>query len=770
MKLTHIAPYLDIFPLFSDRQHLLFNNTLPIMGEKSDPGKFGRRGFTAAEMESLAAVCDTILPPLSPEDSAGGGEDDHPNKEALRSFCSASASQPLFLHQTVELMLKRGFIEAVLVVRLVLLLLSSRFGTLLLCGTHCLVPNWPFVERFGSLSLEKRERVLQKWFRNRLLFPIRVAFIFIKVIFLFCFFSWIGPNGDNPAWEAIQYQVKAEDNESSYVPKERPLEKGMVDTMKETDSTLPETIRQKELGVTFGSKHDTIEIKCDAVIIGSGSGGGVAAAVLANAGLKVVVLEKGSYFVSSEYSPFEGPGLSELYESGGILPTVDGNLMILAGATVGGGSVVNYSASIKTPESVLREWAEDHKIPLFGTQEYVSAMDVVWKRISVTEKCRQESFQNQVLRKGCLNLGLKVENVPRNSSENHCCGSCCYGCRQGDKQGSDRTWLLDAVNHGAIILTGCKAERLILEKNMNRGVGAKKMKCSGVMANSLNGNISKKLHIEAKVTVVACGAISTPPLMIKSGLKNRNIGRNLHLHPVLMAWGYFPEKETSDLKGSIYEGEILTSINKVVSYQDSEVRAIIETPALGPSSFAAVCPWISGLDMKNRMIKYSRTAHLLTIVRDRGSGEIKTEGRVKYVVDKTDKENIVAGLRQSLRILISARAVEVGTHRSDGQRFKCKGMDEKAIEEFLDTVTAEDGASSLTEKWAVYGSAHQMGSCRIGENEEEGALDPNGESWEAEGLFVCDGSVLPSAIGVNPMITIMATSYGISTGIARRKS
>ncbi|XP_019057551.1 PREDICTED: long-chain-alcohol oxidase FAO3-like isoform X2 [Tarenaya hassleriana] len=533
-----------------------------MMSEKIDAGKFFRRGFTATEMESLAAVCETILPPLSPEYS-DAGEDDHPKKEALKSFYTKSGSQSHVLQQTVELITKRGLIEVVLGVRLVLLLLSSRLGTLVLCGTHCLVTNWPFVERFGSLSLEKRERVLQKWFRNKLLAAIRVAFVYIKVTFLFCFFSWVGLNGENPAWEAIQYQVNLEESKTSNILKERPLEKGMVETMKETDLTLPKSLSEKGLEVTSGSNHDPIKIKCDAVIVGSGSGGGVAAAILASAGLKVVILEKGRYFAPSEYNPLEGPGLSQLYESGRVLPTVDGNLMILAGATIGGGSALSWSACIKTPESVLQEWVKDHKIPFFGTQEYVSALDAVSKRIGVTYRCNEESFQNQVLRKGCLNLGLKVVNVPRNSSENHYCGSCFYGCKQGDKQGSDRTWLLDAVNHGAVVLTGCKAERLIIEKNMDKDFNGKKMKCLGVMAKTLIGHVSKKLQIEAKVTVVACGALLTPPLMIRSGLKNRNIGRNLHLHPAQVAWGYFPEKETSHLKGNIYEGGIITSANKV---------------------------------------------------------------------------------------------------------------------------------------------------------------------------------------------------------------
>ena len=91
--------------------------------------------------------------------------------------------------QTIDLIIKRGTMEAYLAARLVLFLLATRLGTLLICGTECLVSSWPFVEKFSELSLEKRERVLQKQFRNWFLTPIRAAFVYIKVAFLFCFFS-----------------------------------------------------------------------------------------------------------------------------------------------------------------------------------------------------------------------------------------------------------------------------------------------------------------------------------------------------------------------------------------------------------------------------------------------------------------------------------------------------------------------------------------------------------------------------------------------------
>ncbi|RLN42522.1 long-chain-alcohol oxidase FAO1-like [Panicum miliaceum] len=583
--------------------------------------------------------------------------------------------------------------EAMLLMRVVLWILSTKVGTLALCGWLCISGRFPYVYKFADMPVERREEVLKQWNKARWLFPLKVTFVIIKILSHYAFYTMVNEDSDNPSWKAIGYSVPdidrpQEDRTEAAAPSPspRPLDSGVVEARSLNDATLLRSLTDKglEVKVDVSGAHHTV--RCDVVIVGSGCGGGVAAAVLAAAGHKVVVVEKGDYFTAGDYSSIEGPSMERLYEKGGIFCTSNASTIMFTGATVGGGSAINWSASIRTPEWVTREWAGEHGLPLFGRPEYAHAMDAVCARLAVTGGCREEGFQNKVLRGGCKALGLRADAVPRNSPEDHFCGSCHLGCPTGEKRGTDTTWLVDAVARGAVVLTGCEAECFILESIPSKS--GRSRKCVGLVATCLGDGVTRKLRIEARVSIAACGALMTPPLLRSSGLKNRHIGRNLHLHPVSMAWGYFPEdkqQEPRPLTGTCYEGGIITTMHRVTA------RTIVQAPALGPGCMASLIPWESGRDMKDRMRRYARTAHAFALVRDRGAGTVGGVGRVRYTPGREDVEELRGGLRRALRILVAAGAAEVGTHRSDGLRLRCGGLRDEDLEAFLAEVTVAPG-------------------------------------------------------------------------------
>jgi long-chain-alcohol oxidase len=500
-------------------------------------------------------------------------------------------------------------------------------------------------------------------------------------------------------------------------------------------------------------KHKPTTISCDVVVVGSGAGGGVVAGVLAWAGYKVVVIEKGGYTARSNLSLLEGPSMDQMYERHGVLATEDMATVLLAGSTVGGGSAINWSACIRTPDHVIAEWCNEHGLGLFGSEAYAEAMNIVCERMGVeTGKVPPEceSLSTAVLRQGCYELGYTVQDIPCNAPRNHDCGWCCFGCRHGHKKGTHETWLVDLVESGnGTILTGCKAIRVVHEDR-----GHRRRVATGVLCQYEDDGTSDKIFVESKVTVVACGALNTPVLLKRSGLKNPNIGKHLHLHPVVMAWGYFPNSTKIS-----YEGAILTAMSKIQS--NDGYGAIIQTPALHPGMFSALTPWVSSPDFKHRMTRFSHTAHIFALARDRGSGTIDSNGYIRYKLDPRDEQMLQKGIGKIIRIMAAAGAEEVGTQHRKGYHVKPKSVSSHDFENF---VKMAKGRKIRGLSMPVC-SAHQMGSCRMGVNEDTSAVDKRGESWEVEGLYVADSSIVPTAIGVNPMVTIQSIAYCVAQSI-----
>uniref|UniRef100_A0A5B6Z7E6 Long-chain-alcohol oxidase n=1 Tax=Davidia involucrata TaxID=16924 RepID=A0A5B6Z7E6_DAVIN len=671
-------------------------------------------------------------------------------------------------------------------IQLALWLLSTRIGTFILCRKASLSSQFPYLHTFSQLSHQKREEIVLSWSLG-FFSPLRMLFTALKVFTLLVFFTQVNEKDENLSWKAIGYcgpdpstrKAKTSKKEKQYQKSSSsseelfgPLYKGIIN-LKHPRQIVVETLRRS--GFPVSVSRPSLVINCDAVVIGSGSGGGVIAGVLANAGHKVLVIEKGKYCARTNLSLLEGPSLDQMYLGNGIVTTDDLGILVLAGSTVGGGSAINWSASIPTPHHVLKEWSEYYELELFDSKLYREAMDIVCEKMGVQSDTKNEGFNNMVLRKGCHELGYHVESVPRNAQSDHYCGWCGFGCKDGRKKGTSETWLVDLVNSGnGAILPECEAIQVLHKQKEGRDRNS----ATGVAFEFQYEGVKEVCVVESKVTIVACGALSTPSLLKRSGLKNPNIGKNLHLHLATMAWGYFPD--AAGLSNNItwpeadkksYEGGIITAMSKVVgNFDGSGYGAVLQTPSLHPGLFSILMPWVSGNDIKKRMCKFSRTAHIFALARDKGSGELVSPNSISYHMDTADEESLKRGLEKILRILAAAGAEEIGTHHRKGKTLNVIQASSDEFERFVE----EESSRALRDLSTPIVTAHQMGSCRMGVEPKGSVVNQMGEAWEVEGLFVADSSVFPTALGVNPMLTIQTIAYCTAKSVlevlSRKKS
>ncbi|KAJ9556244.1 hypothetical protein OSB04_010858 [Centaurea solstitialis] len=328
----------------------------------------------------------------------------------------------------------------------------------------------------------------------------------------------VNENNENPCWKAIDYCGPDPD----FVPQIQqtyktddvlgPLYTAVV-CLNKPRRTVAEALQRSQLPISIprNPKLTPMVIKCDAVVVGSGSGGGVVAGVLAKSGYKVLVLEKGNYRARSNLSLLEGPSMDEMYLGKGLLATSNMEAVILAGSTVGGGSAVNWSASIKTPRHVRKEWSKSYELEMFESGLYEEALDVVCERMGVQSEVVDEGFNNAVLRKGCGELGFPIENIPRNSPPDHYCGWCCLGCKDGRKK--DVVGGLGGIGNGAI-LTGCEAVKVVHDRKPGRD----RSTARGVLFEFQRQDGSKEVClVESKVTIVACELCARPGSLNEAG-------------------------------------------------------------------------------------------------------------------------------------------------------------------------------------------------------------------------------------------------------------
>jgi choline dehydrogenase-like flavoprotein len=492
------------------------------------------------------------------------------------------------------------------------------------------------------------------------------------------------------------------------------------------------------------------ELECDVVIVGSGAGGGTAAGVLAAAGLDVIVVESGGYFSEEDFDGAELDGYVRLYLGGGGVPTPDQSIGLLAGHCLGGGTVVNYTWCFRPPEHVREDWKDRFGLDDWspGGKDFDQSLDAVWDRIHVNAENSIPSLRDERFRDGLAKLGWDSQVMQRNcvGCTEEVCRLCHYGCQIGAKQSTLKTWLQDAHDAGARIIVNAPVERVLISKG----------EAEGVEATTADGH---KLTVRARAVAAAAGAINTPALLVRSGLDNPNVGKNLMVHPVLLVWAMFEQEVLpwTGVFGSTFSDEFL---NMGEGYGAKFMHA-----SAHPSDLAVFAPWRSAGESAELMqsLRYTGGFGILQRARDGGEVVVGDDGLPTPIwhLSDYDREIMRKGLDKMSQVLEAGGARRIYTSHAGWVSYDPGNGGRETMLKAADDYGW--GPAQVT-----LGSFHLMGTAHMGGSREDSVCDTTGEAWDAKNLFVVDGAALPTGLGVNPMITIEAAAHKIARGMAAK--
>ncbi|EPQ29030.1 uncharacterized protein PFL1_03320 [Pseudozyma flocculosa PF-1] len=729
--------------------------------------------FTPLQIDVLRALGDAVVPALEGEEAANvlsqlpAAATSRQRELAPRYASDGFASDPRLLDCAATQMKASLSDSSFGDIALLLSLIGTRPGCLALTG---------YLGPYQSLSRQDREAVLKKWSASPISL-LRKAASGLRGIVLLVFYR-----NHQPAWEAIGYPDGPADDWQKNAPQQEPAVPH-YEYIFENDKLAAQP------------EGTELIVDTEVLVIGTGSGGGVAGSYLAQRGVRTLIVDKGIYLRPDQVVGREDQGYSLLYEGQGIMPSEDATINILAGSTFGGGTSINWSASLKPRHFVRRAWAEKYGVPYYNSPFFTSDLNAVCTRMGVAVAPIRHNVSNSLLALGSQRAGQPVEPVPQNSGgHTHYCGKCQLGCISGHKQGGVVSWLKDAAEAGAAFMTNCRVERILFD-GKKRAIGA--------MA-TVDGRRVKILA--SKGVVVSAGSIQTPALLLRTPeLKyNKQIGKNLRLHPATVVTGYynFPIKP--------WEGGLLTMVSNGAEMVDPEGWGCkIEVIASSPSVHAAFSNYMGGAEHKAKMIRYSHSYTMVIICRDRDAGQVVLDkqgnARVKYVISKFDQRSLLQGILRGADAHMAAGAVEISTAQVGVPAFTGQVANTTSVPSAsasasvvppsdhvfkettqvpatytpVDTVPRDlnDPAYKAWQKKVIavgaqpyllsIGSAHQMASCRMGASPSSSALDPEGRVWGTKNLWVADASIMPESSGVNPMITTMAGARGVARNVAR---
>ena len=482
-------------------------------------------------------------------------------------------------------------------------------------------------------------------------------------------------------------------------------------------------------------REDTT-VRCQVVVIGSGAGGAVVAAELAERGVDVVILEAGSRVTADQLGRDAGQVLREQYLDGATtLAFGRPSIPLPLGRTVGGTTTINSATCFRTPEGVLDRWhAEGVHIDRAHLQ---ACFERVEQRINVMPvPDHLLGGSSAVVRRGAEALGLEHGPLHRNIRGCEQSAVCAFGCPKNAKQSTNITYIPWALEAGARLYTQARAHRLLSRDG----------RASGVVARTVSGH---QLTVHADVVVSACGAISGVPFLRGVGVSSPHLGRHLTIHPGTKIVAQMPEAVNG--WADTPQGYGLSG------FQDD---GLMFEGAFVPPEYTAIALPFVGRAFTEVMEAYPHLAMFGFMVADQGTGRVWTlpGGRhfITYSLHRDDQRRVQRGLEILAELFFAAGAERIF--------LPLAGREEQATLEAARTAISTEFDPMALEMAAF----HPLGTTRMSVSARHGVVDSDLECWDVPGLYVVDGGVVPTALGVNPQITIMGLATRAAETIASR--
>jgi choline dehydrogenase-like flavoprotein len=498
---------------------------------------------------------------------------------------------------------------------------------------------------------------------------------------------------------------------------------------------------------------DLPSVEVDFVVVGSGAGGGTVAAVLAAAGARVAVLEEGGHYTRRDFNMQESWAYPALYQEHGNRATDDLSIMILQGRNVGGGTTVNWTSSFRTPERTLALWAGKHGVRGLDAATLAPHFEAVEKRIDVgTGDPADVNHNNGKLQEGAARLGWQPQLIHRSVKGCARLGYCGMGCPLDAKRSSRTTFLADAVAAGADVYADCRATLVETDRGRARAVVAE------VLDRPSDRRRGRFVAYARKGVVLCGGAINTPALLqrSKAGTGSGQVGRRTFLHPTVPIIAFYDQP----IEG-FYGPPQSVAVHHFADRGD-RVGYFFETAPIHPMLAALAFPGFG--DTHRRIVErlphaQATIALLIDGHHDDEGGTVGTsdDGRIKlsYPLSAPLVEAAVAALTDMARLQLRAGAREVMTLHETPLVIRSEA-DLPAI------AAAPFGPNRHT-----LFSAHQMGGAAMGEDPGRSVVDSRGRHHQLENLWIADGSVFPTSLGVNPQLSVYAHAHLFATEIAK---